>query len=317
MNRHHAVLVVLFLIVGGLAFFIAPAVLQPEPHLVIDLGLGAAVLVFMLSASILIASASAAYRQAENRSTAQLRRVSHSYDLAHRQFIRRLDHQIKNPLTGMQIEMANMLEARDEGERLQAEQNVHQALNRLSRLLRDLRKIADLDDPLSERRPVDMGPLVAEMVEAACSSPGRGAREVGVLIPEIPFPLPKVVGDRDLLGLAVYNLVDNALKYSRAQDKVEVRIREDGRSIHVEVADNGNGIPVEEHDHVFEELFRGSNAHGSSGSGLGLSIVRRIALLHRGDVSLRNHGEIENGTVFTLSLPLQTVANQTHPSALG
>ena len=109
-------------------------------------------------------------------------------------------------------------------------------------------------------------------------------------------------GDRDLLFLAVYNLLDNALKFTRPGDIIEVRAVENGRTVTVEVADTGPGIPEDELPHVFEELYRGQRARGTEGSGLGLALVRAIAERHRGMVTVRSReGE---GTVFTLHLPL-------------
>jgi signal transduction histidine kinase len=114
-----------------------------------------------------------------------------------------------------------------------------------------------------------------------------------------------VVGDQDLLGLAIYNLLENALKYSDKDEPVEIRLREDGRSVFIEIADKGTGIPPDEQESIFEDLYRGSNAQHANGSGLGLSLVRRIVKLHSGDILLRSLNNHMHGSVFTLRLPIK------------
>jgi two-component system OmpR family sensor kinase len=111
-----------------------------------------------------------------------------------------------------------------------------------------------------------------------------------------------VRGDRDLLLLALYNALDNALKFSPAEAAIEVRAREDGESAIVEVADTGGGIAADDLAHVTEELYRGGNAQGIEGSGLGLALIERIVALHRGELAVRSRaGE---GTVLALRLPI-------------
>lgn len=220
-----------------------------------------------------------------------------------RQFLRRLDHEIKNPLTGLRAALVNLQEAQTADERSQAGQNAGRAVERLTRLLTDLRKLADLDERPIERYSVNVPELLDDVVEAARAIPAYEGRNISLLIPKIPSPFPMITGDRDLLVLAVYNLVENALKFTSANDSVEVRALEDGRSIVIEVADSGAGIPAEDLSKIFEELYRGSNARSTEGSGLGLALVNRIAVLHGGGVGVRSSQSEPRGTVITLRLP--------------
>jgi two-component system OmpR family sensor kinase len=119
-------------------------------------------------------------------------------------------------------------------------------------------------------------------------------------VPQAPWPLPQVPGDNDLLLLALHNLLDNALKFSRKGDTIEVRAFEDGQSVVVEVADTGPGVPAGELPHVWEELYRGVGARGVPGSGLGLALVRAIVERHGGQVSVRSREG--QGTVFGVRL---------------
>jgi two-component system OmpR family sensor kinase len=220
-----------------------------------------------------------------------------------RHFLRRLDHEIKNPLTGLRAALVNLQEARAADERWHAQQNAGRAVERLTRLLTDLRKLADLDERPIERYPVDVPDLLEDVVAAARTIPAYEGRNLSLLIPKVPSPFPVITGDRDLLVLAVYNLVENALKFTAGNDSVEVRALEDGRAVVIEVADSGAGIPSTDVSKIFEELYRGSNARSTEGSGLGLALVNRIATLHGGGVGVRSSQQEPRGTVFTLRLP--------------
>jgi two-component system, OmpR family, sensor kinase len=220
-----------------------------------------------------------------------------------RNFMRRLDHEIKNPLTGLRAALVNLKETKTDEERQRAVGNANRAVERLIRLLTDLRKLSELEERTIERYPVDVPELLDDVVTAARVNPAYEGREVNLLIPKIPSPFPRITGDRDLLLLAAYNLVENALKFTSAQDSIEVRALEDGRAIVIEVADTGAGIPAEDLSKIFEELYRGSNARGTEGSGLGLALVNRIASLHGGGVGVRSSQTDPRGTVFTLRLP--------------
>ena len=221
-----------------------------------------------------------------------------------RSFLRRLDHEIKNPLTGLRAALVNLQESQITDERQHATENASRAVERLTRLLTDLRKLSDLGERPLERSVVDIPDLLQDAVDAAHVLPAYEERDVSLLIPKVPSPFPCVTGDRDLLVLAVYNLIENALKFTSADDSVEVRAAEDGKSILIEVADSGVGVPAEDAPKIFEEFFRGSNARSTAGSGLGLALVHRIVSLHGGKISVRSNQENPRGTVFTMRLPV-------------
>ena len=85
--------------------------------------------------------------------------------------------------------------------------------------------------------------------------------------------------------------------------RIKLSAFQQGGYIVIEVADSGPGIPLEDLSKIFEELYRGSNARGTEGSGLGLALVNRIVTLHRGGVGVRSSQIEPRGTVFTLRLP--------------
>jgi signal transduction histidine kinase len=218
-----------------------------------------------------------------------------------RRFLRRLDHELKNPLTAIRAGLANLAEMPSGEPRQEALASVEAQALRLSRLSSDLRKLAELEVRLVEHSPVDVQVLLRDAFNMAQDQPVSADRHLNLSIPQAPWPLPKVRGDFDLLLLAVHNLLENALKFTRPGDTLELRAFEDGSEIVIEVADTGPGIPEDEQPHVWEELYRGEAGRGVPGSGLGLALVRAIAERHDGRVSLRSR--LGQGTVFSLRLP--------------
>ena len=220
-----------------------------------------------------------------------------------RRFLRRLDHELKNPLTAIRVGLANLAWVSSEEAQGEALSSVEAQTLRLSRLAADLRKLAELETRPLERTSVNMADLLQEVLEIARERPEGAERRLRLTVPQAPWPLPNVDGDQDLLFLAVHNLVDNALKFTAPGDTVEIRAFEDGATVVIEVADTGPGIPEEEVPHVWEELYRGQGARGVQGSGLGLALVQAIVERHGGQTGLRSRAG--QGTVFTLRLPLQ------------
>jgi two-component system OmpR family sensor kinase len=219
-----------------------------------------------------------------------------------RQFLRRLDHELKNPLTAIQAGLANVDSAPLPAAQQAAVESIRSQVLRLSRLSADLRKLAELETRPLDRAAVDMTELLGEVVEITRERPEASERELTLTVPQAPWPLPTIDGDPDLLFLAVHNLLTNALKFTQPGSRIEVRAFEDNAGIVVEVADTGPGISASEIPHVWEELYRGQGARGIPGSGLGLALVRAIAERHGGGVGLRSREG--QGTVFIIRLPI-------------
>ena len=218
-----------------------------------------------------------------------------------RQFLRRLDHELKNPLTAIQAGLANL----DEGGDAPALQSIRTQTQRLSRLVADLRKLAELETRKIELAPVDLAAVIEEAVAIVSEEPESSDRSISLNLPQAPWPLPKVQGDEDLLLLALLNLLNNAVKFSSPGDRVEVRAFEDSEMVIVEIADTGPGIPEAELPFVWQELYRGRGARGVQGSGLGLALVRAITDRHGGQVSIRSR--VNQGSVVTMKLPAEEV----------
>jgi two-component system OmpR family sensor kinase len=298
------VVTVLPFALGLLATIYVQNFLDPIPILAFRMDIGIAALIFGILLTLILG---AYFFGDESRgwfARGEMDEVRREMEESRRQFIRRLDHEIKNPLTGLQAALVNMSETSAEADRHRASENARHALDRLKRLLADLRKLAELEARPLERLPVDIPALLEEVAEAIQSLPAAQERKVNLLIARVPWPFPPVTGDRDLLSLVFYNLLENALKFTSPDDSIEVRALEDGKAIVVEVADSGAGIPPAELPKIFEELYRGVNARGTEGSGLGLALTRRIVVLHGGTLEVRSRQDDPRGTVFTVRLPV-------------
>ncbi len=324
-------LLLLFLpLVGGIIAFILVTVFsQSVPPFMVTADLGFLALVFGMTVrnlgvislmlglfitGILLILYNRSLRRQE-RMQMLLEQAELEAEQGRRRFLRRLDHEIKNPLTGLRAALVNVEEAQAEEDRQHAVQNAGHAVERLTKLLTDLRKLSDLGERPIELWQVDVPDLLQDVVDAAHVLPAYKGRDVNLLIPKVPSPFPMITGDRDLLVLAIYNLVENALKFTCDTDSVEIRLGEDGRAILIDVADSGAGIPADDVSKIFEELYRGSNARSTEGSGLGLALVNRIIALHGGHIYVRSSQEEPRGTVFTVRLPVSKKKTTLLPSS--
>ena len=297
-------IIALPLLLGGLASLLLQAFAASVPILLFKIDVGMVAFVGGLFLTLVLTALYFGARMRDRHARETIGAALQEAERSRHRFLRRLDHEIKNPLTGLQAALTNLRETSSSQERERAARNADRAVNRLAHLLTDLRKLSDLAERPVERLPVDVPQLLEEMIEAARSKRAYADRQINLMIARVPRRLPAVTGDRDLLGLAVYNLIENALKFTSAEDAVEVRALEDGRAIIVEVADTGPGIAPGDLQSVFEELYRGANARGVDGSGLGLALAQRIVDLHGGQIAARSHQTDPRGTVFTLRLPI-------------
>lgn len=223
------------------------------------------------------------------------RRTLGEQTASRRRLLSRLDHEIKNPIQGIRAALAD-----EPSERQRA--SIDAQSRRLTSLLSDRRKIGEVEHTELELTTIDLTTLVEEAVATITETPGAEQRRLTVSLPTAPRPLPALVGDEDLLFLALVNVLANAVKYSGDGDAIEVRGRTVEENVVLEIADTGRGITTEELDLVWEELGRAQEARGIEGSGLGLPMVRAIIERHGGTAHLDSwYGE---GSTVTLTLPV-------------
>lgn len=218
----------------------------------------------------------------------------------HKRFVQRLDHEIKNPLAIMQLSVVNIVNhddlSQDEQHSLDRLQT---QVDRLRQLVMDLRSLTELEDPVVERSLIDVQTILKNAIETATVD---RSQKIELTVQQVPWPVGNIIGDADLLTIVFTNLLNNAIKFTGTDGSIRVQATDNGQHVIVEVADNGIGIPSSDVPHVFDELFRASNAARISGSGMGLALVQRIITLHHGEVDLRSREG--HGTVVTVQLPL-------------
>ena len=219
-----------------------------------------------------------------------------------KQFVVNASHELKTPVTGLLALGEAIREALPAdvtaAERL-SEQLIRDA-DRLGKLTQDLLDLSRIEDPSSIRPTfVDLAELARhEATQLKDLAEGRGV-EVDLDLEERTV----VSGDEQQLGLMVRNLIDNAIRYTEEGGRVRIETRREREAV-LAVADNGVGIPLRDQARVFERFYRVDEGRGRErgGSGLGLSIVRHVAELHAGHVSLES--ELGEGSTFSVRLPL-------------
>ncbi|MEM7800128.1 MAG: HAMP domain-containing sensor histidine kinase [Chloroflexota bacterium] len=223
-----------------------------------------------------------------------------------RRFLQRLDHELKNPLMAIRALLDDAMSRDSQGEANDGSDellgSVNAQVKRLSRLVTDLRKVSDLETLPLEIGPVDLDLLLRDAFALLEEHPEAPNRRLLLVIPEAPWPLPTISGDWDLLYLALYNLLENGIKYSKQGSSIEVKAREADSKIYIDVADSGIGISEADLPYIWDELYRAEQTRGVSGSGLGLALTRAIIQRHGGSISADSR--LGQGTVISVELPV-------------
>jgi len=205
---------------------------------------------------------------------------------AERRFTADAAHELRTPLAGLKTQTQVALRATDDAGRRRALEQVMAGVDRTTQLVEQLLTLARVDPEMSSAggEAVNLDSLASEVLaDMAPAALARGT-ELGL---EEPRGEPRARGDRTMLGILLRNLTDNAIRYTPPGGSVRVATGSDGGHAWLEVEDTGPGIPAPEREKVFQRFYRVLGS-GESGSGLGLSIVQRIAELHGAQLDLAN-----------------------------
>lgn len=213
-------------------------------------------------------------------------------------------HELKTPLTIMQGELENALQAANPGTREQrVYSNLMEETHRLKGITRNLLLLAQADAGQLKlaREPVPLSALLEDLVEDAriLGSPQRLQFEVSAESGLV------VNGDRALLQTALSNLVTNAVRYNQMNGRVCLSVQRAGSNALITLGNTGPGIPPEDQSRVFERFYRArkSAAGAGEGTGLGLSLALEIVRAHSGELTLKESGV--SWTCFEVALPLK------------
>ncbi len=235
-----------------------------------------------------------------------LRDLTRLYELDRlkNQFVSNVTHELKTPLTSIQLYVQLLREGKPERQ--------HQYLDvlgseaaRLGRLINDLLDLSRLDQRVPRpREQLDLSEVVGAAVATL-----RLQADACQLTLEFQPPMVSawIVGNRDQLIQVWINLIGNAIRYTPAGGRISVQIEAVEQKVVVEVCDTGIGIGVEDQAHIFDRFYRGQQPAVSAvaGTGLGLSICKEIVELHGGAISVQS--EIGNGSIFRVTLPVASI----------
>jgi two-component system phosphate regulon sensor histidine kinase PhoR len=220
-------------------------------------------------------------------------------------FLSGVSHEIRTPLTSLSMFIETLRDGRvtDPDERRQCFDLLDQELRRLNGLVDRLIQLSRVEarGHRFERAPVRVADVIQDANAAFGAASLRDRAEIAVELADAEL---QINGDREALAQALTNLLVNAWKYTRPDDrKIAIRARADRGLVELAVIDNGRGIPQDEQRRIFEYFERGRSAvdGNQDGSGLGLAIVRAIARGHGGKVELTSAPG--RGSEFRLRLP--------------
>jgi two-component system, OmpR family, sensor kinase len=211
-----------------------------------------------------------------------LQRLQHALE-SQRQFVGDAAHELRSPLTAVQLQLSLLKRASDADERAAAIERLERGVHRSNRLVQQLLTLArqDPEAPDATLDEVDVDQLARELVSDY--EPQAALNRQALRLEAEPV---RVRGDREALRVMLSNLIDNALRYTPADGSVTVRIVRESADVVIEVQDTGPGIAAEQRARVFDRFYRVPNATADEGSGLGLAIVKRVVDRHAGSVTL-------------------------------
>ena len=227
-------------------------------------------------------------------------------DQSRQEFVSNVSHELKTPITSIRVLADSLMGMGEAPIELYREfmEDISDEIDRESKIIDDLLALVKMDKSEINLSQVDIVVLVKQILKRL--RPIANKRNVELILESIREVTADI--DETKLSLAISNLVENAIKYNSAGGWVRVTVDADHKFFYVKVADCGIGIPDEEQDRIFERFYRVDKARSraTGGSGLGLSITRRVVLMHKGAIRLiSKEGE---GSTFTLRIPLNYIA---------
>jgi signal transduction histidine kinase len=219
--------------------------------------------------------------------------------------ISNVSHELRTPLTCIEGYAETLLEGAMGDPQLCKRwlQIIYEEAQRLERLIKDL-----LDLSMLEARHIQLRWSRVNMLKviddtAAILSQSAQKSEIRVSV-DAPADLPFVTADEDRIRQVLFNLVENAIKYSRKSDRVRIKARHNEGEVTISVIDSGLGIPKNDLDRIFDRFYRVDKGRAANrgGRGLGLAIAKNFIEAHGGILTVKS--QLEKGSQFTFSLPV-------------
>lgn len=223
-----------------------------------------------------------------------------------RKFVSDVSHELKTPLATIKLICDSIVATPDPDAEMLKEflNDLSNEVDRLTRIVERLLALTKLDSGNISLKlvPVD----IAAMLHAIMRNlmPKANEKEITLYSDYSAEITEELMIDYDKIWEAVYNLIDNAIKYSPRSGFVKISLTKDGKFAIIRVEDNGPGIPESEKDRIFERFYRldDSRARDTGGTGLGLAIAKEAVLMHGGTIQVTSEGEM--GSIFSIFLPI-------------
>ena len=218
-----------------------------------------------------------------------------------RRFTANASHELRTPLAGLKTHAEIALRSADPDIQKKALAQIIEGVNRASHLVEQLLALARLDpeiDTTKLDREVDLLDTLREVIVDL--SPCAFDKRIAITLDDRDRAV--VRGDKDMLSIMLRNLIDNAIRYTPQDGRVELEIEQNNGCTELTISDSGPGIPEKSRARAFERFYREVRKQ-APGVGLGLSIVKRIAELHEAQISLDSSkfGGLEVRLVFSTS----------------
>jgi signal transduction histidine kinase len=237
-----------------------------------------------------------------NRMSAELELLERS----RRDLVANVSHELKTPITAIRAHLENLADGIEQPDRdtLQVMLGQTERLGRLVDQLLDLSKLESGEVPL-QLEPMPLAPMVDRVISEF--SVGRAVRDIA-LVAEVPEDL-MVDADRERIHQVVFNLVDNAVRFTPPGGEVTIAAEREAERVRVTVRDTGVGVAPEHLPRLFERFYRADPARSrddGGGTGIGLAIARSIVEGHGGRITAES--EPGRGTTLTFDLPAAPAA---------
>jgi len=222
------------------------------------------------------------------------------------EFVASVSHEFKTPITSIKGLIERLIDGKvKDPERVKEYFSViSQDADNLSRLVSNFLNLARIEEGKDQYEFIDTD--IGEWMENTLANFRKESIRIGInFSTEIASDIPSFSIDRNHMTLAINNLFDNAVKYSSGKVEVKIKLEKSENHILIKIQDNGIGIPKKELTKIFEKFYQGGNAASLSvtGTGLGLTLVKRIVEAHGGFVGVES--EPGKGSTFILTLPIK------------
>ncbi|MCI9302849.1 sensor histidine kinase KdpD [Clostridium sp.] len=208
-------------------------------------------------------------------------------------------HQLKTPLTNLKMYGEFLKdESLSEDERKEFFEIVMYSLNRLSFLVESMIKMSRLESGVITLRP-NLSNLNDTLL-MSINQVQKKAKEKKININLEEVDKIKIYHDKNWISEAIFNLLENAVKYSTNNSKIDIKIQSYEMFVRIDVKDNGIGIQEDELPKIFRRFYRGSNVEDIEGIGIGLYLTREIVNKHGGYIKVKSNN---NGSIFSIFLP--------------